>query len=295
MEGFDKEWHFTSSRKRFANYTNLEPGKYIFRVKATNNDGVWNNRGTSIAITITPPFYETWWFITLLVVVAFSIIGFAIWIRFKQILAIEKLKASLAADLHDNIGSGLTEISILSELSANMAKTFSPDAANQIEEISEKARQLVDNMSDIVWFINPSRDTIFDFAVRLKDSYADLLSQLGIHFKTVNLEKLKSLKLPLNYKQNLYLIFKEALNNAIKHSGCKRIEFRAEMRENKLYLCLSDDGKGIEKEEDNLGNGLINMKKRAAEIGGELVIITGEKGTRIEFIGKIKKSFKLNS
>ncbi|RMD48501.1 MAG: hypothetical protein D6830_06735, partial [Ignavibacteria bacterium] len=223
------------------------------------------------------------------------IIGFVIWLRFKQILAIEKLKAGLAADLHDNIGSGLTEISILSELSANSAKTFSKDVANQIEEISEKARQLVDNMSDIVWFINPSRDTIFDFAVRLKDSYADLLHQLGIHFKTVNLDKLKSLKLPLNYKQNLYLIFKEALNNAIKHSNCKRIEFRAEMRENKLFLCLSDDGDGIDEEKDHQGNGLINMKKRAEEIGGNLMIDSGDKGTRIEFIGIIKKSFKLNN
>ncbi|RMD50561.1 MAG: hypothetical protein D6830_02370, partial [Ignavibacteria bacterium] len=105
MEGFDKEWHFTSSQKRFANYTNLEPGDYIFRVKATNNDGVWNEKGTEIAITIIPPFYATWWFITLLIVVALSIIGFVIWLRFKQILAIEKLKAGLAADLHDNIGS----------------------------------------------------------------------------------------------------------------------------------------------------------------------------------------------
>ena len=120
-------------------------------------------------------------------------------------LAIEKLKSKLAADLHDNIGAGLTEISILSEVASRKNNVGENKSSNELLNISEISRQLVDNMSDIVWVVNPSRDSLHDLIIRLKDSYSELFNSLEISFKTKNLEKLEDIKLPMEVKQNLYL------------------------------------------------------------------------------------------
>lgn len=294
LDGFDSDWHYVDSRRRIANYANLLPGEYVFRVRGSNNDGAWNNSGAKIYIRILPPIWRRWWFIT----AAFLLIAFLIFylstVRFRSLLAIEKLKGKLAADLHDNVGSGLTEISILSELASQKAKDVSPDSSNNLSVISEKARHLIDSMSDIVWMVNPHRDSFYHLILRLKDTYSDLLNSAGISFKTSNLEKLSSLKLPMEYKQNLYLIFKEGINNAIKHSNCKKIFLEASLNKDTLELVLKDDGSGIDKQKAGSGNGITNMKNRANSIGCDLIIDSSCEGTSIKFVGKIggiKKAF----
>ncbi len=287
LEGIENEWHYVDSRRRIANYTNLAPGKYIFRVRGSNNDGVWNNVGTELHIFISPPYWQTWWFITLTVLFLGFVIYYLSTIRFRNLLSIEKLKSKLSADLHDNIGSGLTEISILSELAANEIKSSSTDPQHKLNLISEKARMLIDNMSDIVWMVNPHRDSLYHVILRLKDSYSDFLSSMEISFGTVNLEKFASVKLPMDYKQNLFLIFKEAINNSIKHSGCKKIILEANLNKDVLELIMIDDGTGLDPDNIKYGNGILNMKSRAKVIGGNLEINSSDEGTTIKFTGKI--------
>ncbi|MEW6507778.1 MAG: two-component regulator propeller domain-containing protein [Bacteroidota bacterium] len=289
LEGIEDEWHYVDSRRRAASYTNLSPGKYIFRVKGSNNDGVWNNLGTQIHIFISPPYWQTWWFISLAVLFAASIIYYIGTVRYRNLLSIEKLKSKLSADLHDNIGSGLTEISILSELAANGIKLNRDDSVSKINAISEKARMLIDNMSDIVWMVNPRRDSLYHVILRLKDSYSDLLNSMGVSFGTVNLEKFSSVKLQMEYKQNIFLIFKEAINNSLKHSGCRQLTFEANVKQNILELTLTDDGHGMDLEKIKYGNGIFNMKSRAALIGGSLDIESNNSGTKIRFSGKISR------
>ncbi len=142
-------------------------------------------------------------------------------------------------------------------------------------------------MSDIVWMVNPKRDTFYHLLLRLKDSYADLLNSAGISFKTVNLEKINTLKLPMDYKQNLFLIFKEGINNAIKYSKCNKIILEANLNKDILELILRDDGTGFDIQKIKSGNGLLNMRSRARTIGGELVIDSSGEGTQIKFTGKI--------
>jgi len=194
------------------------------------------------------------------------------------------------------VGSGLTEISILSELASQKAAGASADSYAGFNLISEKARHLIDSMSDIVWMINPQRDSFYHLVLRLKDSYSDLLYSSGISFKTSNLEKLSSLKLPMEFKQNLYLIFKEGINNAIKHSSCKKILLEASLNKDTLELILKDDGTGIGTGKSVSGNGIMNMKNRAGAIACQLIIESPEEGgTTIKFIGKIggfKKIFR---
>lgn len=290
LEDLDKEWRFTNSDVRIANYTNLAPGNYTFRVKGSNNDGIWNEEGVILRIIINPPFWQTWWFLILTIVLSGAIIYYISTIRIKNLLAIEKLKTKLAADLHDNIGSGLTEISILSELVVNDIYTEKAAASQKLGIISDTARILVDNMSDIVWVVNPKRDSLHDLILRLKDSYSELLVSMGVSFKTSNLEKLTNVKLPMEYRQNLFLIFKEAINNSIKHSRCKNLTLEANVRGDIIEMSLGDDGIGINDINNIIGNGIKNIESRARSIGGRIKWKTSAgEGTVIRFMGRSGK------
>ena len=294
LEGLQDEWQLTESSSRTATYTDLRPGTYIFKVRGSNSDGVWSESFASIKIQILYPFWETWWFISLMVILLAAIIYYLGSMRTKNLLAIEKLKSKLAADLHDNIGSGLTEISILSEVASRNNNSEQKISGGELNKISDISRQLVDNMSDIVWVVNPSRDSLHDLILRLKDNYSDLLNSMGISFKTKNLEKLKDVKLPMDVKQNLYLIFKEAVNNSIKHSSCKQITLESNLRNDVLEISLSDDGNGFDESLISKGNGLKNMENRAAQIKGRIKIkSSANAGTSIRFIGKSGTTSKL--
>ena len=124
LEGFDDDWKNTDAKYRMANYTNLPPGEYIFKVKGANHDGLWNPKETKVYVLINPPFWRTWWFTGLAILLISLGIYYLGTMRSRNELAIEKLKTKLAADLHDNIGSGLTEISILSELAKKDVEGF---------------------------------------------------------------------------------------------------------------------------------------------------------------------------
>jgi ligand-binding sensor domain-containing protein/two-component sensor histidine kinase len=306
LEGFDKSWHYTDSKQRIATYTNIAPGDYVFKVIGTNNDGIWNYKGTAMSITILPPFWQTWWFRAAIVIVLFYIIYFLSTVKIRNQLIIEKLKTKLAADLHDNIGSGLTEISILSELTSRELKDSSENSSQNLKSISETARRLVDNMGDIVWVVNPHRDSLHDLIIRLKDSYNEVLAYMGISMKTTNLDKLVNVKLPMEYRQNLFLIFKEGINNSIKHSRCNAIKLEVNLNGEILEMTLNDNGKGIDSNRKQPGNGLKNMENRATSIGGKLKLYsTTNKGTTVVFVGKVggvnkflhffKKSFNLKN
>ncbi len=293
LQGIDPDWHYVDAKRRIASYTNLSPGEYVFRVRGSNNDGVWNNEGAALHLIVLPPFWQRWWFISIAVIVIGFIIYYLSTIRFRSLLAIEKLKVRLAADLHDSIGSGLTEISILSEIAAANVSS-SKGTEEQLKSVSEKSRQLIDNMSDIVWMINPKKDSLYDLILRLKDIYSDFLGTFGISFKTVNIEEFASLKLPMDYKQNLFLIFKEAINNAIKYSKCRKITLEANLNKDELQLILTDDGIGMDIEKVKKGNGLINIFNRANKLGGSVKLDSvPEKGTTIKFVGKITTANKL--
>ena len=127
LEGLDKDWQIIDASMRMANYTDLSPGQYTFRVKGSNNDNLWNIRGAELSLTILPPFWTTWWFILICFAATWGILYYLSTLKYRNLLSIEKLKTRLAADLHDNIGSGLTEISILSELAQKMLNNFLRD------------------------------------------------------------------------------------------------------------------------------------------------------------------------
>lgn len=287
MEGFDKDWIY-SGKRRFVTYTNLDPGQYTFRVIGSNNDGVWNYSGSSIKIEILPPLWRKWWFIMAVIILIAGIIASIIYFRVKHLLDIERFRTKLAADLHDNIGSSLTEISILSEVISQRVESTDNSIKKSLSMISNNSRNLIDNMSDIVWLVNPKRDSLYDLILRLRDTYSELSSYTNISFRSENIKSLEKISLSMEHRQHLYLIFKEAINNAITHSGCTEITLDAMVRGGKLEMILKDNGKGFSINGESLGNGLNNIKSRAEIIGGVLSIYSklGE-GTTIQFEGNI--------
>ncbi|MEJ2614669.1 MAG: two-component regulator propeller domain-containing protein, partial [Ignavibacteriaceae bacterium] len=287
MEGFDENWIYSGNR-RYITYTNLDPGKYVFKVKGSNNDGVWNEKGVQLTIRILPPLWRTWWFITLASITILGIIGLIVYFRVKNLIEIGRFRTKLAADLHDNIGSSLTEISILSEVISKKIKTEEKEVTKSLKAISTNARSLVDNMSDIVWLVNPKRDSLYDLILRLRDTYSELSSYTNISFRSENIISLQKVSLSMEHRQNLYLIFKEAINNCITHSSCTEINLDASVKGRILEMTLKDNGEGFRKEDIKDGNGLGNMKNRAKKIGGHLNIDSkiGE-GTIIQFQGNI--------
>ncbi len=296
LEGLQQNWQNVDANMRIANYTNLPAGEYIFRVIGSNSDGVWNTEGASIKLIITPPYWQTWWFITLVIIILGFITYYISTLSIKNQLAIEQLKTKIASDLHDNVGAGLTEISILSEVAAQKMDGNAEKNSKEIKNISNIARELVDNMSDIVWVVNPQRDSLYDLIIKLKDSYNEFLNTVGISFQVKNIDKTDDVHLPMDYKQNLLMMFKEAINNAIKHSNCKKITLEANVRNDVIELMLTDDGIGIENYNKTSGNGITNMENRAKKLGGRMKWRSErEEGTKVIFISKLSKFRKISS
>lgn len=288
LEGLDEDWVNSGSR-HFASYTGVDPGEYVFKVKGTNEDGVWNDAGTSVRIIITPPFWRTWWFVLLLFLTFVGGIAFLISYRVRRLLEIERLRSKIAADLHDDIGAGLTEISIMGEvINQKLPKSSQQLIFSEIQKIGATSRGLIDNMSDIVWLVNPRRDSLYDLISRLGDSYTALLESTNIQFKTQNLDTLKNVRLSMEYRQHLFLIFKEAITNSLKYSQATEIFLKVALKGKKLTMRLIDNGQGFDTRNALNGNGLANMTRRAELIKGTLKIESIiEKGTEIEFEGNI--------
>ena len=288
MEGFDNDWIYSDNR-RYITYTNLDPGEYTFRVKGSNNDGIWNEKGAAITLEILPPLWRTWWFIALASITVVGVIGFIIFYRIKHLVEIGRFRTKLAADLHDNIGASLTEISILSEVVSKKIKSEDKDVTKSLKTISSSSRNLVDNMSDIVWLVNPKKDSLYDLILRLRDTYSELSSYTNISFRSENIISLQKVSLSMERRQHLFLIFKEAINNCITHSECTEITLDASVKGKKLEMTLKDNGKGFCMENiRNGGNGLQNIKNRAAAIGGVVKISSQlAEGTIVQFEGNI--------
>ena len=270
LEGLHKDWVETTADHRIAAFTNLHPGKYIFRVIGANNKGVWNNKGASINITITPPFWQTLWFRIIIVLLAAGLIYALHSYRLKRQLEIERMRIRIASDLHDDVGASLTKIAVHSEIiqTTSNAQKVKPSA----KKIGEVSREIITTMSDIVWSIDARNDTIGNLLDRMHDFVANTLSsrQIKVTFNTKGLESSK--KIPVDKRQNIYLIFKEAVNNIAKHAKASQVDIQINNDEQGFRMNIKDNGKGFDVSQKQIGHGLINMKMRAKRINAKLTI-----------------------
>jgi ligand-binding sensor domain-containing protein/two-component sensor histidine kinase len=283
LRGADERW--TPSEDGRVSYASFEPGEYALEAQAAAGLGPWGPSAT-LPLVVSGPLWQRWWFIPALATSALAAAGLVLRVRYRQLVAIQGLRATIAADLHDHIGTGLTEVVILSELAAQRAGP----ARAELEKVAETSRTLIDRMGDIVWLVNPERDTLEELFLKLRDVYADLFAHAGVAFRTGGMTALKSAHLPMDYRHGLYLIFKEALSNALRHSGCRVVELEALLAGSRLEVTLRDDGCGFEQGRE-LGEGLRNMRQRAARLGGTLVLDTEPGvGTTIRFSGRLARA-----
>jgi signal transduction histidine kinase/ligand-binding sensor domain-containing protein len=286
LEGLDQDWIETDQRS--VRYPYLLPGSYGFEVQAVNDAGLWS-APAELPFTILPP--PLWRRPALVLgLAAFGIAlagGLYAMARVRQLLEVERLRTAIAADLHDQIGAGLTDIAILSEVAVR--KT---GGLPELTRVAATARDLVDGLGDIVWLVNPRRDSLYELFLRLKDSYADLFAHAGAQLEVADLSPFEAVRLPMPYRQNLHLLFQEALRNALRHSGCRRAELTVTLdrhRGRRLDVTLRDDGHGFDAEAgSSQGEGLETMRRRAERLGGRLTIESSAEGTAVRFTGSCR-------
>ena len=202
--------------------------------------------------------------------ILFVVLSFFIYrnYRTRQQLKLQTLRNKIASDLHDDVGSTLSSISIFSQMAQQQSKEVIP----MLETIGESSRKMLDAMADIVWTINPENDQFEKIILRMKRFAFELLGAKKIDFEFVADDEVAKMKLPMDVRKNLYLIFKEATNNMVKYAGASKAMFAIKEEKNNLTMLIRDNGKGFDTSQSTEGNGLKNMKKRADEIRAQLTI-----------------------
>lgn len=275
LEGRDGRWIDIGNRTS-QEFSNLEAKDYVLKVRATNNAGIWNEKIATIHITIKPPFWQRWWFYGLCALVIGLIIYTIYRYRIDQLLKQQAIRNKIAQDLHDNVGSTLSSISVYSQV----AKIYNEqerqgDLKQTLEKISDTSGEMISEMNDIVWAINPRHDSMDTILQRMESFARPLLASRGIAFHFDVEPGIKQVNLEMTRRKNFYLIFKEAVNNALKYAQCKNLWVTIRLRHHQVELEVKDDGVGFDMEKIQLyasqslsGNGLRNMEMRAAEMKG---------------------------
>jgi signal transduction histidine kinase/ligand-binding sensor domain-containing protein len=300
MEGIDKGW-VQAGTLRTARYAGLQPGEYVFRVKACNNDGVWNEDGTRLSIRIVPPFWRTAWFygLSMMLVLGSTVGGTRLVLRrrleqrlkeerfarqlererLEKALELERERQRISQDIHDEVGSGLTKILLLSQRGE---ETDVPRG-----EITATAQGVIEGMQEIIWAINPKNDTLTSLVAFIRSYGRDFVETAGMKFAFDVPKNLPSMPLRTDVRRNVFLAVKEALNNAVKYSAAAEVRILLETQADAYIFTIADNGKGFEPDLERLptvrgGNGLANMLRRMEDIGGNFRVESApNEGTKV--------------
>ena len=269
LEGFNDDW-IDNGTSTNVTFTNLDPGTYQFHVIGSNSDGIWNEQGASLTIIITPPWYKTWWFLSIVALLVAGALYATYRYRLYQSLKLLSMRNKIASDLHDEIGSTLSSITVYSDIIEEREQ----DKELQLiaERISNSSRDTLVAMSDIVWSINPKNDRFDNILLRMKAFAYEVLEVQNKQLHFAADEALSDIKLAMNERKNFYLIFREALNNAIKYAHAKNVWVTVQLINKQIVFTLKDDGIGFNTTEQKQGNGLINMQRRSKDLKGQLNI-----------------------
>jgi signal transduction histidine kinase len=207
--------------------------------------------------------------------------------KLKSQLEMEKVRSSIAADFHDELGANLSSIALYSDILIQNSISNSPKNTPLLENINQNARQTLSSISDLIWTIKPDNDVLEGTLIRMKEYSIPLMEAKNIAFQFEIDESLRQAELNMATRKSLYMVFKEAINNAIKYSQAWRIDVTLKQSGRMIRLEILDNGKGFDQQSVRLGHGLSNMRKRASEINGELQITTKPgKGCRLCLIFK---------
>ncbi len=281
LTGWDKGWIYSNENNE-ARYNNLPPGDYVFNVKASNNDGVWMKEPYTVSIQILPPFWKKGWFYALVLLAMLSVI---VWItklfsqrklkkeieKLEQQKALEMERMRISQEMHDDIGAGLTQISLISE-SAKFHSLPDTNIRHELDDIASTSRKLVDNIGEIIWSLHPQHDSLEILISHLREQLNKLTEYAAFTCSIDFPEQVPSLVLNNQLRRNILLVCKEIVHNAIKYSQGNHISIQAKLENKGLAFVISDNGVGFDEKIVKKGNGLDNIRKRVNESGGQVTI-----------------------
>jgi signal transduction histidine kinase len=269
LDGADKTWGEPTTQ-RSVNFANLAPGRYRFLVRAVNAAGVTSPTPAAVIFRILPPVWRRWWFVMLAVFFTGAFIYAIYRYRVARLLEVANMRTRIATDLHDDIGSNLTRIAILSEIVKQQSGNTSGRDQSKLASIADIARESVASMGDIVWAINPERDTLRDLKRRMRQHAEEVFSahDIRLTFKASDEEQFK---LGVDVRRDLFLIFKEAVNNAARHAQPAHVRIDLYREGTSIVLEVSDDGVGFDMTAESDGQGLTSIRRRAESLGAKLV------------------------
>jgi signal transduction histidine kinase/ligand-binding sensor domain-containing protein len=291
MEGLEKKWS-TEQNTRQVRYANIPPGTYTFRLMAANSDNILSDEAL-LAITILPPFYSTWWFRLLMAAVILFLIIFITrkisqYKLKKKIRLLEKQKVlederqRISKEMHDDLGAGLTQISLMSEAAKRRSKT-GVFPAGELNDISITSKQLIENVSEIIWAMNPEFDSLSGMISYLREQTTKLLDYWGKEYEIQLPEDYPDIDILNSKRKNILMLVKEALNNAIKHSGASFISVKMMIDNDQLEIEVKDNGCGFDVNKISSGHGMKNYVFRAGLLQGCSKITSSDAGTEVSF------------
>jgi ligand-binding sensor domain-containing protein/signal transduction histidine kinase len=284
LDGVDADW-VNAGTRRVAFYNNMRPGQYHFKVISANNDGIWNEQGAAITLVFQPYFWQTNWFLAVALIGLTGLAGgttrYLTRRRMQRKLeilerqnAVEKERARIARDMHDELGAKLTRISFQGA-TARRRLSNPPEAEQQIEKMSETARELVQSLDQIVWAVDPKNDTLESLAGYLCRYTGEFVENSALHCEFMIPPKLPDCRLSTEVRHNVFLAVKELINNAVKHSGARRLTLTIRAGTEEFEIVIADDGRGMAPATAGgadrfarAGHGLINVRERLTSIRG---------------------------
>ena len=277
LDPADREWSEPSAQ-RTVNYSNVASGTYRFRARLAGDESQGANAPAVLEFQVLAPIWARWWFRAL---AACAVLVLFFWLhryRTLRLLELERVRTRIATDLHDDIGSGLSQIAVLTEVARARADGYTADLNAALSDISSVARELVESMSDIVWSVNPRRDRSGDLLQRMRRFASDVLSGSNIDFTFRVSAREDKVRIPTEIRREVYLIFKEAVNNLARHSGSTRAVITISIEDGRLELRVEDNGNGLGELCREDGHGLRSMRERASRIGGRIDFDRGDVG-----------------
>ncbi len=264
------------------NLVNLEKGKYQLELAILDQINMQNSQNTLLNFEILPAWYETLWFRVLLSALIFALIYAFYKFRLNQIRKVYALRNRISADLHDEIGASLSSIGILGGL---LKQNLTQDPKNNgfAEMIAEEAKKAGNAIDYIIWNINPKYDSLESLFTKINKEASELIETQNIQYEFES-NDLSGKNMSLKNKRNLYLMLKELINNAIKHSQSTKISLKCSLSGNFLFLIFEDNGRGFDVTQQSNRNGLKNLKARVKQMQGQIQISSEiGKGTSVQF------------
>lgn len=283
LEGHETAWTEIRGNTGATRYTRLPPRDYVFTVLSANEEGAWSETGPVLAVTVLPPFWRTWWFLSLVTVFSLGLVVAVVHYFSTQKLqrqlatlrqqeALERERGRIARDLHDQLGANLTQVALLGEL-AEADKEVPEEVEAHARQISQTARETTHALDEIVWTVNPANDTLDELVNYICKYAQDYLELAGLKYRIEVPADVPPVTITPELRHNAFLVAKEAINNVVKHARAESVWVRLDMTAGRFGLQIEDDGIGLPANAANKGrNGLRNMHSRMADAGGSFSV-----------------------